>query len=135
MFVFCVLLLAAGCLLSPAEAQLDYEQEPISYSSSRATDPVAQLADKLPFGTTTLSWDAQHGYLTSVLEQLEIPLSSQTLVFSKTSLQISRITPSTPRAIYFNDDIYVGWVQHGQVLEFSAADPVLGGTRSEEHTV
>lgn len=124
----CVMLLAAGCLLSPAVAQLDYEQEPISYSSSRATDAVAQLADKLPFGTAKLAWDAKHGYLLSVLQQLEIPLSSQTLVFSKTSLQISRITPSTPRAIYFNDDVYVGWVQHGQVLEISAADPVLGGT-------
>src|SRR5262249_17043585 len=31
-------------------------------------------------------------------------------------------------AIYFNDDIYVGFVQAGDVLEFSAADPDLGGT-------
>src|SRR5262249_30748978 len=31
-------------------------------------------------------------------------------------------------AIYFNDDVYVGFVQGGDVLEFSAADPDLGGT-------
>ena len=55
-------------------------------------------------------------------------MSSQVLVFSKTSLQVSRISPRTPRAVYFNDDVYVGWVQRGGVVELSAADPVLGGT-------
>jgi hypothetical protein len=63
-----------------------------------------------------------------VLEQLKVPISSQVLVFSKTSFQRSRIAPESPRALYFNDDVYVGFVQGGEVLEFSAVDPELGGT-------
>ena len=116
-------------LLTPAAfAQFDYEQEPISYSTAQPTDPVARLAERLRQRQVSLVWDPHHGYLTSVLQQLEIPASSQVLEFSKTSLQVSRITPRTPRAVYFHDDVYVGWVQRGDVVEFSAADPLLGGT-------
>ena len=116
-------------LLTPAAfAQFDFEQEPISYSTAQATDPVARLAERLRQRQVSLVWDPRHGYLTSVLQHLEVPASSQVLVFSKTSLQVSRITPRTPRAVYFSDDVYVGWVQHGDLLELSAADPVLGGT-------
>ena len=48
------------------------------------------------------------------------------LVFSKTSFQRNRIGPRTPRALYFNDDVYVGYCQGGDVLEISAVDPQLG---------
>ena len=48
------------------------------------------------------------------------------LVFSKTSLQRHRISPRTPRAIYFNDDVYVGYCKSGDVLEISAVDQQLG---------
>jgi hypothetical protein len=48
------------------------------------------------------------------------------LVFSKTSLQRHRISPHTPRALYFSDDVYVGFCQRGDVLEVSAVDPQLG---------
>ncbi|MCP4174450.1 MAG: hypothetical protein GY758_27180, partial [Fuerstiella sp.] len=61
----------------------------------------------------------------------------QMLVFSKTSLQLRRITPRTPRAIYFADDIYVGYCQSGDVLEISAVDPQLGSvfyTLNQEQT-
>ena len=117
-------------LFCPAVAlgQLDFEQEPISYSSSTPTDLVQQLADRLRDGSCSLKWDDRSGYLKSLLSALEIPESSQTLVFSKTSLQVGRISPRTPRAIYFNDDVYVGWVQRGDIIEISAADPALGAT-------
>ncbi|WP_210420208.1 hypothetical protein [Aquisphaera giovannonii] len=72
--------------------------------------------------------DGRQGYLRSVLALLDVPVSSQVLVFSKTSFQSTLIGPETPRAIYFNDDVYVGYVQGSDVLEFSAADPSLGGT-------
>ena len=62
-------------------------------------------------GTVKLRRTPQHGYLESVLQALNINPDSQTLVFSKTSLQIDAISAATPRAIYFNDDTYVGWVQ------------------------
>src|SRR5690606_38183441 len=66
------------------------------------------------------------GYLKPLLEELEISINSQTLVFSKTSLQRQRIAPATPRALYFNDDVYVGYCQDGEVLEIAAVDADLG---------
>lgn len=56
-----------------------------------------------------------------MLDALGIPHSSQTLVFSKTSAQFRLISPTNPRALYFNDEVYVGWVPGGPFLEISAA--------------
>lgn len=115
-------------LIGRSQAQDKFEQEPIRYSTTKPTDLVQQLADDLTSGAQSLEWNEEHGYLDSVLEKLKIPVSSQGLVFSKTSLQVSRIAPQTPRAVYFNDDIYIGWVPNGSVIEISAADPKLGAT-------
>ncbi|MFN8708264.1 MAG: hypothetical protein ACK526_10970 [Planctomyces sp.] len=109
-------------------AQTDYDQDPINYSTTTPDDEVAKLAERLDHGDVKLVCDSEHGYLKSLLRELRISESSQVLVFSKTSLQVSRITRKTPRAVYFNDDVYVGWVQRGDVLELSAADAQLGGT-------
>ena len=106
-----------------AWSQTDHEREPISYSTSAPTDPVSQLAAAVADGEATLEWDQEHGWLKSLLAKLDVPQSSQTLVFSKTSLQFRRITPRYPRAIYFNDEVYVGWVHRGDVLELGAVDP------------
>ena len=102
--------------------QGNFERPPINYLDAEVTDPVAQLAKKLESGQAELSYDEDFGYLKSVLEALDVPVSSQTLVFSKTSLQLHRISPRRPRALYFNDDVYVGYCQNGDVLEFSATD-------------
>jgi hypothetical protein len=110
----------------PAAAQLSYEEEPINYSRALVNDSVSLLARQLDQGDITLVHDTKFGYLPSVLERLRIPVSSQVLVFSKTSLQIRRISPSTPRAVYFNDDVYVGFVCGGNALELSAADSKQG---------
>lgn len=123
-----ILLMLATLVPGTAVAQLDFEKEPIRYSESQASDPITRLAAKVRDESVTLKWEAEHGYLESLLQELDISASSQTLVFSKTSLQVGRISPARPRAIYFNDDVYVGWVQHGDVIELSAADAQLGGT-------
>ena len=68
-------------------------------------DPVAELMLRLEAGETELPRDPDWGYLPAVLEALDIPLSSQSLVFSRTSLQVDMIAPWAPRAIYFNDDV------------------------------
>jgi hypothetical protein len=73
-----------------------------------------------------LEYSPEFGYLPSLLKALLVPAESQSLVFSKTSLQMRRISPRTPRAIYFSDDVYVGFCQSGEVLEISAVDPKLG---------
>ena len=89
-------------------------------------DGVARLQRKLDSGQAELRRDDRHGYLDSVLRELKLPISSQTLVFSKTSLQRERITPAAPRAIYFNDDTYLGYVRGGEVLELATTDPKRG---------
>jgi hypothetical protein len=89
-------------------------------------DAATRLARRVAAGEATLSFDEKHGFLTSVLRAFDISVSSQVLVFSKTSLQHEDITPRTPRAIYFNDDVYVGFVPDGGVVEISAVDPRLG---------
>lgn len=119
--------LAALVVSVSALAQSDYEREPINYLTAPVDDPVARLQKKLEAGSARLEWNDEHGYLPSLLKQLAVPPSSQTLVFSKTSFQISRISPRRPRAIYFSDDAYIGWVQNGDVLEITAVDPQQGG--------
>ena len=48
------------------------------------------------------------------------------LVFSKTSFQSARISPHNPRAVYFADDVAVGFVRGGDVLELAGVDPKQG---------
>lgn len=92
-----------------------------------ANDPVAKLQRDLESGRRNLVRDPQTGYLKPLLEALGIPVSSQLLVFSKTSFQLHRISPDNPRALYFNDDVYAGYVPGGDVVELSAVDPEKGG--------
>ncbi len=107
-------------------AQSDIDQPPINYKSTAPTDKVAQLARQLEQGKVKLQWDDQHGWLPAMMKQLKISAKSQTLVFSKTSQQLRRINPSNPRAIYFNDDVYLGWVKNGDFVEIAAVDNKLG---------
>ena len=119
------LLLACG----PAPAALGqaaYEQAPINYLTAPCDDPVARLAARIERGEAKLEADPKTGYLASLLKHLDVPVSSQTLVFSKTSFQREAISPAAPRALYFDDDTYVGWVKGGDVLELASVDPQLG---------
>jgi hypothetical protein len=87
---------------------------------------MAALKAKVDSGATKLAYHPTLGYLPSILKNLGIPVSSQILVFAKTSLQRDFISTKSPRAIYFNGDSYVGWVRGGSVLEISSVDPKLG---------
>ena len=122
------LMLGIGLLLSARVlwAQAAFESDPINYHTAPVRDPVARLQQRIDAGEVTLRFESPHGYLKSVLDALQVSPVSQMLVFSKTSLQIQRISPQTPRALYFNDDVYVGWVPHGDVMEASAVDPQQG---------
>jgi len=121
-----VLTLGLLWLARPASGQPSFEREPINYSTAPVRDPVSRLQQQLDAGQVTLSYEQRHGYLKSVLAALRISPTSQMLVFSKTSFQLQRITPRTPRAIYFGDEVYVGWVPGGEVMEVSAVDPLQG---------
>jgi hypothetical protein len=122
----CVCLAVLLLVSRGAYGQLEFEAPPINYNSAPLNDRVARLQERVTRGDVTLTFDEKHGYLRSVLEQLDVRVSSQMLVFSKTSFQLRRIKPNRPRAVYFNDDVYVGWVQNGDVVELSAADPKQG---------
>jgi hypothetical protein len=112
--------------LAPRGWTQEYEQDPIRYSKAEPKNRVSELIERLRSGKTQLAYEPHFGFLRSLLKELNIPVSSQMLVFSKTSLQRHRISPQTPRALYFRDDAYVGFCQQGDVLEVSAADPQLG---------
>ena len=102
------------------------EHPSIAYADTAPADPVARLQKAIDAGETSLTFDEDHGYLPALLSALKVPVSSQGLVFSRTSLQVDRIAPWSPRAIYFSDDVYVGWVQGGPIMEIAAVDPRLG---------
>ena len=102
------------------------ERPPIEYSQSTPDNCVSRLQSQLAQGELQLEYDEELGYLKALLKALAVPTESQMLVFSKTSLQRQRISPRTPRAIYFNDEVYVGYCRSGEVLEISAVDPHLG---------
>src|SRR3954468_12565779 len=104
----------------------DFDRPPINYSTAKADNPVTRLQQRIDAGEVKVPFADDHGYLPAVLKELKVPVSSQMLVFSKTSLQRDRISPRTPRALYFNDDVHIGFCRLGEVMEVSVADPQLG---------
>jgi hypothetical protein len=103
-----------------------FDEEIIDYPHVRATDPVAVLKRKLDYEEIKLKADEKFGLLPSLLKELKIPQSSQMLVFSKTSLQRHLIGPKNPRALFFNDDVYVGYIPGSQIIEIASSDSKLG---------
>jgi hypothetical protein len=122
---FCVFTCIAWMQTATASAANDaFEQPPIHYSTTAPRDAIATLKAKLASGSVRLEGDERQ-VLRTLLTALNIPESSQLLIFSKTSLQRDRIDPAHPRALYFNDEIYVGWCPGG-LAEVAAIDPLLG---------
>ena len=122
----CLCLAASAAIGVVAQQPRAADHPAIAYATRTPVDRVARLQTAIDSGALTLEFDEQRGYLPSLLRALEIPVSSQGLVFSRTSLQVDRIAPWTPRAVYFNDDAYVGWVQDGPIMEVATVDPALG---------
>ncbi|MFN0051023.1 MAG: hypothetical protein ACKV0T_02470 [Planctomycetales bacterium] len=107
--------------------KLPYRQAPIDYFSPQTDDPVGRLKERLERGELTLEYHEAQGYLPALLQVLDVPVSSQMLVFAKNSVNARLISPTNPRALYFNDEVYVGWVPGAPALEISAVDPHKGG--------
>lgn len=108
----------APSLDHPAIGYFDYLKHP-------AHDPVANLEREIEQGKVQLQFDRTQGYLPSILQALHVPIESQMVVFSKTSLQVQHIQPDNPRTIFFNDSVAVAWV-HGGFIEMAALDPQQG---------
>ena len=117
-----MLLTAQGADVFPVSV----DHAAIQYTTRTTSDAVAELNKKLQAGQAKLVFDGRLGYLRSVLAALDVPIESQTLVYSPTSFQTEHITEKTPRALYFNDTVAVGWVNGGDVLEVAALDREQG---------
>lgn len=103
----------------------NWELSPIDYSKSTPTDRIEALNAEWKARPEIWKEVAPLDLLRRILSELEIPESSQVLVFSKTSLQNPRITPSNPRALYHGLNAYVGHVPGGDI-EVITEDPRLG---------
>jgi hypothetical protein len=104
----------AGRSVLPYPANLPLDHSAIQYFESPPDNVVTRLTN------------SGAGDLASLLERLGISSDSQLLVFSKTSFQADKISPRNPRAIYFNDDVAVGWVRGSPSMEVAAFDPRQG---------
>ncbi len=103
------------------------DQHPaIDYRGGALSDDVTALARDIKDGKTTLAFDGRQGFLRSLLERLNVPVESQMLLFSKTGIQNAHTSPETPRALYFNDRVIVGYIPGAPVLEIASHDPRQG---------
>ena len=103
--------------------EIDLAHPAIQYGQ-RSNDPIGELLRR-PDAVAALKADGPSGHLRSLLQSLDIPLSSQIMVFSQGSVQSRLIAAGNPRALYFNDSVVVGWVRGG-FIEIAAQDPEQG---------
>jgi hypothetical protein len=121
---------ASGTVVASAASggalRYDRDYPTIDYGGRASANAIAHLQERLDRGEVRLAFHGERGYLDSLLKALEIDASSQTLVYSKTSLQFELIRAATPRAIYFNDDTYVAWVPGTNFIEIATMDAERG---------
>jgi hypothetical protein len=98
------------------QSNLPVDHPAIRYFQGAGDNPVSRLT----------KGSAKIDSLPALLEALHINADSQALVFSKTSFQSTRISPRNPRAIYFNDDVAIGFVPGGDGLEVAVSDARQG---------
>jgi hypothetical protein len=107
-------LVAAVCLAGQYPGNIPLEHPAIRYTEPLTSDRVAPLV-----GTRIDS-------LADLLQRLDVKGDSQALVFSKTSFQGARVSPSNPRSVFFSDDVAVGYVPGGSGIEIAAIDARQG---------
>jgi hypothetical protein len=115
----------AACLLSALPIQGNPSDE-LGGSTAPSRNVISIFNAAMERGAVTPAFEPTSGYLRSVLEYFRIPTESQIVVFSHASFQAKLINPENPRAIYFNDDVAVGWVRGSSSIEAAAFDPKRG---------
>jgi hypothetical protein len=103
----------------------NFDEPPHNYHTAPLKDRFTRLKANLESGRIPLDRTSEKAFVLSLLRALDIPATSQMLVFSTTSLQLRLITPRNPRAIFFNEDLYVGYIPGGKI-ELISMDPELG---------
>ncbi len=121
LIVLCWVVTRAGAQ-TPAAA---FGDAPHNYWTHEPQDAFSQLLKRLKSSSLSLDTHNEKAALASLLRELKVPVTSQLLVYSATSLQAGLIRPSNPRALYFSDEVYVGFVPGGR-FEVAAIDPQVG---------
>lgn len=103
----------------------EYENAPIRYSDTTPNDATQRLESLMAAGKVKIDRTDAWTVLRDVMKQFDIPQESQVMVFSKTSKQNDRISPQTPRVVYFGDNAYIGYCLGGSI-EVATIDPKLG---------
>jgi hypothetical protein len=119
------ILISSYFLPSGLQAEDEYENAPIRYSDTEPNDAAQRLERLMAAGKVKIDRTDAWTVLRDVMKHFDIPPESQTMVFSKTSKQNDRISPQTPRVVYFGDNAYVGYCIGG-AIEVSTIDPKLG---------
>ena len=122
-----LILLLALCASPAGMAQFynDYELEPHGYFSKDAKDPTTLLMKRIQRGEVLITEANGKPLVERFLKELKLDKDTQVLVFSKTSLQRRAVSYNNPRAIYFNESVYLGWMPNGRI-EIASFDPELG---------
>ncbi len=122
---YAFILVSSFCLPSLLQAEDEYENAPIRYSETPPNDTTQRLESLMAAGKVKIDRTDAWTVLRDVMKQFDIPQESQVMVFSKTSKQNDRISPQTPRVVYFGDNAYVGYCLGGSI-EVATIDPKLG---------
>ena len=121
--------LAAVVILRPLEAKdfplKRFGDTPHEYWGRTPGDAFARRSADVDSSLDQFFKQPGPASLVGILRALELPVSSQILVYSATSLQSGLIRPDNPRAIYFNEEVYLGYVPGGK-LEVAAIDREMG---------
>ena len=88
-----------------AQGTPDYELAPIEYSTRTPSNRMSRAEKRLTAERPPVT---EGRFLKWLLEQNDVPVDSQILVFAKTSLQRDLIAPRQPRSLFFNEDLYIG---------------------------
>ncbi|MDB6118734.1 MAG: hypothetical protein JWO08_2515 [Verrucomicrobiaceae bacterium] len=103
-----------------------YKRRRQGFSTHSPSDNASRLLAKVSSGEVTLDNRDQRSLTKSLLAALDVPVSSQLLVYSGTASQGTKVNPKNPRALYFNDEVYVGVVPGG-LVEMIGVDANIGG--------
>ena len=119
------LALASGVARAAESPRHRFTEAPPHYFTREPRDAFSRLIPRLGSGELQLDGSDDKAQLVSLLKALDVPVTSQLLVYSATSFQGGLIHPTNPRSLYFNDEVYVGYVPGGRI-EIAAIDPEPG---------
>jgi len=120
------LVAAAGQGRRPAYPGTLDQHPAIDYRGTAVTDLMTTLQRDLATGAAPLVFDGRQGYLRALLARLDVPVESQVLLFSKTGIQHPFTDPEHPRALYFNDQVIVGYIPGAPFIETASHDATQG---------